>query len=71
MAGDGFEYLVSMGQKVKAGDGLIRFDRDKIQAAGHQDVTICVIPNEGDAQNIQFHTGMDVREKQDVIVTFE
>lgn len=71
MAGDGFEYFVSMGQKVKAGDPLIRFDREKIAAAGHRDVTVCVIPNEGDVKNIQFHTGMDVTEKETVIVTFE
>lgn len=29
MKGDGFEYLVTQNQKVKAGDALIRFDRAK------------------------------------------
>lgn len=71
MAGDGFEYLVAMGQKVKAKDPLLKFDRAKIKAAGHRDVTICVIPNEGNAKNIQFFTGIDVKEKETVIMTFE
>lgn len=71
MAGDGFTYLVSMGQKVKKGDALIRFDRDKIRAAGHRDVVICVIPNEGDAKDIAFFTGMDVKEKETVIMRIQ
>lgn len=71
MAGDGFEYLVTLGQKVKAGDPLLRFDRTKIKAAGHRDVTVCVIPNEGNAKSIQFFTGMTVKEKETIIMTIE
>ena len=71
MAGEGFEYLVTLGQSVKTGDPLIRFDRNKIKEAGHRDVTICVIPNEGETKNIQFYTGLDVTEKETVIVRFE
>ena len=64
MKGDGFEYLVSEGQKVSAGTPLIRFDRAKIKAAGHPDVTVCVITEEGNAQNIQLHTGIQVKAKE-------
>ena len=71
IAGEGFEYLVTLGQSVKTGDPLIRFDRNKIKEAGHRDVTICVIPNEGETKNIQFYTGLDVTEKETVIVRFE
>ena len=49
MAGDGFTYLVSLGQQVKAGDVLIRFDREKIRQAGHPDTTVCVVTEEGEA----------------------
>ena len=56
---------------MKTGDPLIRFDRNKIKEAGHRDVTICVIPNEGETKNIQFYTGLDVTEKETVIVRFE
>lgn len=71
MNGDGFEYLIKEGQKVKAGDPLIRFDRDKIKAAGHPDTTVCIITDEGEAKNIQFITGMDTKEKETVVATFE
>lgn len=71
MNGDGFEYLVKEGEKVSAGTPLIRFDRAKIQAAGHPDVTVCVITDAGNAQDIQFHTGIDVKAEETVIVEFE
>lgn len=58
MKGDGFEYLVSEGQKVSEGTPLIRFDRAKIKAAGHPDTTVCIITEPGDAKNIRFLTGV-------------
>lgn len=70
MSGEGFEYLVQEGQKVSAGTPLIKFNRAKIKAAGHPDVTVCVITEKGNAQNIQFHTGMDVKEKETIIGDF-
>lgn len=71
MQGDGFTYLVEEGQRVKAGTPLIRFDRKKIQEAGHPDVTVCIVTEEGEAQNIQFCTGMDAAEHDTVIITFD
>lgn len=71
MKGDGFEYLVEEGQKVKAGTPLIRFDRQRIQKAGHPDVTVCVITEEGEAKNMQFFSGMDAAENNTVIAVFE
>ena len=71
MNGDGFTYMVTQGQMVKEGDPLIRFDRAKIKAAGHPDTTVCIITDEGDAQNIKFATGMLAAEKRTVVATFE
>ena len=71
MKGDGFKYLVSQDQKVKAGTPLIRFDRDKIKAAGHPDVTVCIITEEGNAKNIQFKTGIQAEANKTEIVSFE
>lgn len=71
MAGDGFEYMVSQGQKIKAGDPLIRFSRERIKAAGHPDVTVCVITEEGNAKNIQFMAGTYVTEKETAVAIFE
>lgn len=43
MNGDGFTYLVQADARVKAGDPLIRFDRDKIEQAGHRAVTMVIV----------------------------
>lgn len=71
MKGDGFEYLITEGQKVKAGTPLIHFDRAKIKAAGHPDVTVCVITEEGEAKNIQFRTGISAEANKTEIAVFE
>lgn len=71
MNGDGFEYLVEEGQKVSAGAPLIKFDREKIKAAGHPDVTVCIVTEEGNAQDIQFHTGMNVKVNETTIASFK
>lgn len=64
MKGDGFTYEVSAGQRVKAGEPLVRFSREKIKAAGHPDVTVCIITEPGNAKGIEFHTGMEAKEKR-------
>lgn len=71
MNGDGFEYLVQEGQKVHAGTPLVRFDRAKIKAAGHPDVTVCIVTEEGNAHDIQFHTGMPVKENQTIVAEWK
>ena len=48
MQGDGFSYLVHTGDEVKAGTPLLTFSRAKIKAAGHSDVTVCVITNKNE-----------------------
>lgn len=58
MNGDGFRYLVSEGQKVAAGTPLLEFDRDKIKAAGHRDVTVCIVTEPAGAENLRFMTGI-------------
>ena len=71
MKGDGFEYLMKEGDKVRKGAPLIRFNRDKIKAAGHPDVTMLIVAAKGNAKNIQFKTGMTAVAKETDIVTFE
>ena len=71
MHGDGFEYLIEEGQRVKAGTPLIRFDRQKIKAAGHPDVTVCVITDGADEKNVHFHTGIHAQENETVIIEAE
>lgn len=71
MKGDGFEYLVSEGQNVSAGTPLIRFDREKIKAAGHPDITVCIITEPGNAKNIRFVTGVKGEAKETVVAVLE
>lgn len=71
MNGDGFEYLVSEGQKVKAGTPLIQFDRNKIKAAGHSDTTVCIITEPANAENFRFVTGIEGKAKETVVAVFE
>ena len=59
MNGDGFEYMVAEGEDVKAGDPLIRFDRNKIKAAGKRDVTILVVTAASGEGKVSFLTGMN------------
>ena len=53
MEGDGFEAFVKQDDKVKAGDKLLRFDRDKIRAADHPDTVIVAITNGFDYKDIK------------------
>ena len=57
MQGDGFECLVKEGQKVRAGDKLIVFDRNKIAAAGHPDVVVVLVTNSDEYENLAIQAG--------------
>ena len=57
MNGDGFQCFVQEGQKVKAGEPLIAFDRDKIAAAGHPDVVVVLVTNSDDYESVSIQTG--------------
>lgn len=71
MKGDGFTYLVKQGERVSAGSPLIRFDREKIKKAGHPDVTVCVVTDAGEAENIRMLTGMRGTANETEIMVFE
>ena len=71
MNGDGFELFVKEGDQVRAGDPLIRFDPDKIRAAGHPVTTVFVVTEEGSAQKIQYHTGISCEAGKTVLVSYE
>lgn len=71
MQGEGFECLVKEGQMVKGGTPLIRFNRQKIEEAGHSAVAVCVITDGADEKKVRFHTGMDADENKTVIAEIE
>ena len=53
MAGDGFTCLVAEGDEVKAGQPLIRFDRQKIKAAGYSDTVAVLLTNSDDLEGVE------------------
>ena len=71
MNGDGFAYLVKKGERVRKGTPLIRFDREKIKAAGHPEVIVCVVTEPGAAENIAMHTDMHAECGKTVIMEWE
>lgn len=71
MNGDGFAYLVQKGEKVCAGTPLIRFDRKKIKEAGHPDVTVCIITEQGNAENVHFYTGIQAEANKTIVAEFQ
>lgn len=67
MKGDGFTAHVKVGDRVKAGDELISFNRSKIKAAGHEDVVIMVITNPGSVSGVNWEDRAHVSAGTDVI----
>ncbi len=53
MDGDGFASFVKQDDKVKAGDKLLSFDRDKIAAANHPDTVIVALTNGADYKDVK------------------
>ena len=53
MQGDGFTCLVAEGDEVKAGQPLIRFDREKIKAAGYSDTVAVLLTNSDDLEGVE------------------
>ncbi|MGX7262361.1 beta-glucoside-specific PTS transporter subunit IIABC [Enterococcus crotali] len=50
--GDGYEYFVEKGQKIKLGDKLIEFDLEKISEKGYNVITPVVVTNSADFGDI-------------------
>ena len=69
MKGEGFEYFVEKGQRIRTGEKLIKFDKEKIKKAGHKDEVVCVITSPN-AKNIKFHTGVLAKANDTVIIEF-
>ncbi len=53
MNGDGFTCLVKEGDEVKAGQPLIRFDIEKIKAAGYSETVAVLLTNSDDLEGVE------------------
>ena len=70
MGGDGFELLVKEGEAVKQGQSLIRFDPEKIRAAGHPTVTVFIVTDEGNYETAEYLSGMDGKAGETTVIRF-
>ena len=67
MNGDGFELFCAEGDKVKAGQKLIKFDIDKIKKAGYSTTTAVLVTNSDDYSGLEIKEG--ACEPLDCVVT--
>lgn len=67
MNGEGFECLVKVGDRVKAGDKLLTFNKEKIKAKGFNPVVVFVKTEEGNQNPVTFKSGMKVSAGKDII----
>lgn len=67
MQGDGFQVFVTEGQKVKTGEKLLKFDRDKIRKAGYSDTTVVLVTNSDDYSSVKT-VAENVKQKDTVII---
>lgn len=70
MGGDGFELLVKEGDIVKSGTPLIKFNKEKIKAAGHPCTTMMIVTEEGKAEKISMYTGMEAESGKTTVVSW-
>ena len=69
MGGEGFSYLVKVGDVVKAGTPLLKFSRAAIKKAGHPDTAVFVVTNPNGVE-FKFMSGMNAETGKTIIATY-
>lgn len=69
MKGEGFRYLVKVGDVVKAGTPLLKFSKAAIKKAGHPDTAVFVVTNPNGV-NFKFNSGMQGKTGETVIASY-
>lgn len=68
LKGEGFRMHVQAGDRVKAGQTLLEFDRDVIEAAGYPLITPIIVPDGQDiVERVELFTGSVVSNREDVL----
>lgn len=70
MGGDGFTCSVKQGDRVRAGQKLLTFSREKIRAAGHPTDVAFVVSAPGSAKAIAFTTDIDAQAGETSVVSY-
>ena len=69
MGGEGFSYLVKVGDVVKAGTPLLKFSQSAIKKAGHPDTAVFVVTNPNGVE-FKFMSGMNAETGKTIIATY-
>lgn len=67
LKGEPFDVKVAAGDKVKKGDLLLTFDKEKIEAAGYQTVSPVIVCNSDDYSSMSTFEGK-MADRQDTII---
>ena len=70
LEGKGFTPLVHQGQRVRAGELLVKFDRDLIEEKGYATDCIMLIANRDEFPGLRFMSGMDAVQNETAIGRF-
>jgi PTS system arbutin-like IIC component len=70
MEGRGFNVLVKQGQKVRAGQALVNFDKKQIEKEGYSSIVILAVTNYTEYPLMKLHSGMTAKADETVIATF-
>lgn len=70
LAGEGFESFIRIGQKVKAGDKLIQFDKELIEAKGLCADVIMILLDSPELKPVKYCTGIEAAAGETVVAEF-
>lgn len=71
LEGEGFERLAEEGQDVKAGDPIIKINRDEIIKGGYSLVTPVLITNPDNIKELEVKVGTRVRAGEDEVISYK
>lgn len=71
LEGEGFERIAEEGQDVKAGDPIIKIERQKIVSKGYSLITPVLITNPDNVKELTANIGAEVRAGRDEILTYK